>query len=480
MSVRTNWIDAGFALINGAPTFMTLADGVVRPHEVAVDLPRGWQRAMTGLPDATGVNRFRAPDFDILVDSPMLLGNPTVHEFTVDGKKHYLVNEGEAGLFDGARAAKDLEAIVQEQRRFWGSLPYDKYLFLNILTGNEAGGGLEHLNSTTLITSRFTTRTRRSYLAWLELASHEYFHAWNVKRLRPVELGPFDYENEVHTKSLWIAEGVTDYYGELLVHRAGLSSRDEYLDNLSSHIETVQTAPGRLIQSAELASFDAWIKYYRPDENSVNTSISYYEKGLVIAFVLDAKIRKATGGSKSLDDVMRAAYQKYAGTRGFTPEDFRAVAEQVAGTSLKSFWDAAVTGTAELDYKEALDVYGLRFRPAGAPSTRAFLGANTRNDAGRLVITQLRRGTPAYEAGLNVDDEILAIDDFRVRADQLAARLEQYKPEDTVTLLVARREQLQRIPVKLGAEPPREWRLEIDGNATEGQARMREKWLKGA
>jgi predicted metalloprotease with PDZ domain len=480
MSVRTNWIDAGFALINGAPTFMTMPDGLARPHEVTVNLARGWQRAMSGLSEAGSPNRFRAPDFDTLVDSPLLLGNPTVHEFTVDGKKHYLVNEGEAGLFDGVKAAKDLETLVQEQRRFWGSLPYEKYLFLNVLTGNEPGGGLEHLNSTVLITSRFTTRTRRTYLAWLELASHEFFHAWNVKRLRPVELGPFDYENEVHTKSLWIAEGVTDYYGELLVHRAGLSSRDEYLDNLSTHIEVVQTAPGRLIQSAELASFDAWIKYYRPDENSVNTSISYYEKGLVIAFVLDAKIRKATGGSRSFDDVMRSAYQKFAGSRGFTPEDFRVIAEQVAGTSLKTFWDTAITGTAELDFNEALEVYGLRFRPAGTPSTRAYLGANTRNDAGRLIVTQVRRGTPAYDAGLNVDDEIIAIDDFRVRADQLALRLEQYKPEDKIALLVARREQLHRLDVRLGVEPPRQWRLEIGPNATESQARARDKWLKGS
>jgi predicted metalloprotease with PDZ domain len=479
MSVRTNWIDAGFALINGAPTFMTLADGTARPHDVVINLPQGWQRSLTGLPEMPGGDhRYRAPDYDTLVDSPFLLGNPTVHEFTVDGKPHYLANEGEAGVFDGQQAAKDLEAIVREQRRFWGFLPYDKYLFLNILTGTEPGGGLEHLNSTVLITSRFTTRTRRAYLSWLELASHELFHAWNVKRLRPVELGPFDYENEVHTKSLWMAEGVTDYYGELLVHRAGLSTRDEYLENLSSHIEIVQSAPGRLVQSAELASFDAWIKFYRPDENSPNASISYYEKGLVIAFLLDAKIRNVTNGARSLDDVMRAAYAKYAGTRGFTPADFRAVAEQVAGTSLASFWAAAIEGTAELDYAEALKTYALRFR-ATTPGTRAYLGANTRNDNGRLVVSQVRRGTPAFDAGVNVDDEILAIDEFRVRADQLANRLEQYKPEDTVSLLVARRERLQRLDVRLAAEPPRQWRLEIDTGAAQEQTRRREQWLGG-
>ena len=478
MSVRTNWIEAGFALINGAPTFMTLADRSPRPHEVVITPAAKWAKSMTGLPEmAGGPHRYRAPDFDTLADSPIVIGNPAVYEFTVDGKKHYLVNEGEGGVFDGPRAAKDLEAMVQEHRRMWGGLPYDKYLFLNLLT--ESGGGLEHKNSTVLMGSRWLTRTRRTYVSWLELASHEYFHVWNVKRLRPVELGPFDYENEVHTKSLWIAEGFTDYYGDLAVHRAGLATREEFLDSLSSKIEELQTTPGRTVQSVELASFDAWIKYYRPDENSLNTSISYYTKGAVAAFLLDARIRKVTSGTKSLDDVMRTAYDKYAGTKGYTADEFRMVAEQVAGTGLKPFWDAAVSGTQELDYTEALDVFGLRFRPVGAPvgGGRAYLGASTRNDSGRLLVTQVRRDTPAAEAGLNVDDEILAIGDFRVRADRLDSRLEQYRPGDRVTLLVARREQLMRLDLTFGAEPARGWRLEVHPAAQDGQQSTRQRWL---
>ena len=480
MSVRTNWVDAGFALVNGAATFMTLPDSMLRPHEVILNLATGWRRSLTALPEmAGGEHRYRAPDFDTLADSPILLGNPTVHEFTVDGKKHYLVNEGEAGVFDGNQAAKDLQLIVEQNRRFWGSLPYDKYLFLNILIDADAGGGLEHKASSVLLAGRWATRTRRTYLLWLELASHEFFHAWNVKRLRPVELGPFNYEDEVHTRSLWIAEGVTDYYGELQLQRAGLATRDELLESLSNHIETVQTGPGRLVQSAAAASFDAWIKYYRPDENTVNVAISYYDKGFLLGLLIDAKIRNATNGAKSLDDVMRAAYQKYSGASGYTPDQFRAVAEQVAGTNLSTFWNQYVEGTAELDYKDLLGAFGLRFRPAGPPSTRASFGALTRNDAGRLVVSQVRRGTPAYEAGLNVDDEILAIDDFRVRADRLAARLEQYKPGDKVTFLVARREQLIRIAVTLAPEPAKEWRLEVDPGASEAAQRQRDLWIKG-
>jgi predicted metalloprotease with PDZ domain len=397
----------------------------------------------------------------------------------VDGKKHSLVNVGEGGVFDGPRAAKDLEKIVSQDRHLWGSLPYERYIFFNMIT--ESGGGLEHKNSTVLMTNRWATRTRRAYLAWLQLASHEYFHAWNIKRLRPAELGPFDYENENVTRSLWIAEGFTDYYADLQVARAGLQTRDEYLEDVSDTIELLQTTPGRLVQSAEMASFDAWIKYYRPDENSNNTSISYYTKGTVIAFLLDAKIRKATNGSKSLDDVMRTAYQRFSGPKGYTPEEFRAVAEQIAGVSLTSFWESSVESTRELDYSEALDTFGLRFKAATSASperTRPWLGIGTRNDNGRLVVATVQRDSPADAGGLNVDDEILALDDFRVRADRLDNRLEQYRAGDKVTFLVARREQLVRIPVTFGTEPPKGWRLDISPSATDTQRRMFDGWLR--
>jgi len=482
MSVRTNWVEADFALLNGAPTFITLADLTPRPHEIVINPAEGWKRSVTALPPMNGgEHRYRAPDYDTVVDSPIVIGNPAVYDFEVDGKKHSLVNVGEGGVFDGARAARDLEAIVKEDRRLWGFLPYDRYVFFNMIT--ESGGGLEHKNSTVLMTNRWSTRTRRAYVGWLELASHEYFHAWNVKRLRPAELGPFDYENENITRSLWIAEGFTDYYADLQVLRAGLQTRDEYLEDMSSTIELLQTTPGRLVQSAEMASFDAWIKYYRPDENSNNTSVSYYTKGTVIAFLLDARIRKATNGAKSLDDVMRLAYEKFSGPRGYTPEQFRAVIEQVAGRNLQGFWESAVESTSELDYTEALDALGLRFRPAAQqPAERAsrpWLGVTTRNDNGRLVIAQVQRGSPADVAGLNVDDEILAIDEFRVRADRLENRLEQYKSGDKVSVLVARREQLVRVPTTFGAEPQRAWRLEVNPAATEVQRRLLDAWLRG-
>ncbi len=489
MSVRTNWVEASFALLNGAPTFMTLVGGLARPHEVTINLPAAWKITMSGMDEVTP-HHYRAPDYDTLVDSPIVAGNPTVHQFEIDGVPHYLVTEGEGGVWDGQRSAADLEKIVRRYREMWGGLPYrNKYVFLNLLT--ESGGGLEHRNSFTVMSSRWATRTRKAYTNWLSLVSHEYFHAWNVKRMRPVELGPFNYEQENPTTSLWVVEGFTEYYGPLNVHRAGLASRAEYLGtgadisgSLSFLINSLQNTPGRLVQSAERASFDAWIKYYRPDENSGNAAVSYYTKGAVVAWLLDAKIRRATNDKKSLDDLMRLAFARYSGEHGFTPEQFKATAEEVAGIPLAEFFKETVEMPGELDYKEALDWFGLRFRQSEPPKNtnangdtkKAWTGFETRVDNGRLLVSRVPRGTPAFDAGLNVDDEILAIGDYRVRGDQLATRLENYRPGDRVTILVARRDKLTSLDLTFG-EPPVVWQLEIKPDAGSAQKHHLDSWL---
>jgi predicted metalloprotease with PDZ domain len=386
-----------------------------------------------------------------------------------------LANQGEGPMWDVASSLRDVASLVRANQRLWGTLPYERYVFFNLLT--EAGGGLEHRDSTVMMTSRWATGTRKDYLGWLGLVSHEYFHAWNVKRLRPVELGPFDYENEVHSTGLWIGEGFTDYYDGLLVRRAGLSTREEYLEQLSNTIRSLHENPGRLVQSASQSSYDAWLKQYRPDENTPNTTISYYTKGGVVAFLLDARIRAATGGVRSLDDVMRLAYSRYSGDRGFTQEQFRRTASEVAGTDLSAWFAHAVDSTGELDFAEALAWYGLRFRVAQPRDDKGWLGATTRADNGRLLVSQVRRGTPAFDAGLNVDDEIIAIDDYRVRSGGLDARLERYRPGQRVSLLVARRDELMRIEVALGAEPARAWELEALPDATPEQQARRSAWL---
>jgi predicted metalloprotease with PDZ domain len=494
MSVQGNWVDSSFALLNGAGTFLTLAGPSARPHEVTLVLPDAWKASVTGLPAAAGrqPHRYVAADFDTLVDSPIYAGNPALYEFQVDGVPHYLVNEGEGGLWDGPRSARDVEAIVRAQKAFWGSLPYEKYVFFNLLT--ESGGGLEHKNSTVLMASRWATRTRPSYLSWLNHVSHEYFHTWNVKRLRPVELGPFDYENEVYTPSLWVAEGITSYYDRLLVRRAGLCSVEEYLagdppspgsdtDKTTNDIERLQTTPGRLVQPLEASSYDAWIKFYRRDENTPNTGTSYYVKGAVVAFLLDAKIRKATAGKKSLDDVMRLAYARYSGPTGFTAEQFRALAQEVAGIDLASWFRRALETTEELDYAEMLDWFGLRFgkdekkNGNGNKPPKAWLGLVAKNEDGRLMVNQVKRGTPGHEAGFNVGDEILAIGDDRIPPDQWSKRMEFFRPGDKVSVLISRRDRLRRIDATFGQEPPRQWTLEPNPEASAEQKAHRKAWI---
>jgi predicted metalloprotease with PDZ domain len=496
MGVQTSWIDSGFALINGAGTFLTLADKKPRPHEVALVPPPGWLRSITGMPAAPGgpPHHYAAPDFDTLLDCPIYLGNPSVYEFVVDGKPHYLVNEGEEGVWDGPRSARDVEAIVKSARGLWGQIPYDKYIFFNLLT--ETGGGLEHKNSTVLMSSRWNTKTRPSYLGWLDLVSHEFFHAWNVKRLRPIELGPFDYEDEVICKSLWLAEGVTSYYDRLLVRRAGLCSVDEYLegsppggasdsDKPRNDIEVLQDTPGRLVQPLESASFDAWIKYYRRDENTPNTAISYYTKGAVVGFLLDARVRKATKGAKSLDDVMRLAYDRYSGPVGYTPQQFRATASEVASEDLSSWFAKALESTEELDYAEALAWYGLRFKLAedekdkgkDKKPPKAWLGLTTRAENGRMLVTVVKRGTPGFDAGFNVGDEIVAIGDERILPEAWSKRMDQYRPNERASILVARRGRLRRLEATFAAEPASRHRMEIDPLANDEQKAHRKAWL---
>ena len=462
MTVRNNWVDADFAMLNGAATFLTLPERGPRPHEVTIQLPAGWKTSVTGMADAPdgAPNHYRAPDFDTLVDCPIVAGNPDIYTFQVAGKPHFLVNVGGDGLWDASRSVADMQRIVETALKMWGSLPYDKYVFFNVLTGG--GGGIEHKNSVMMMASRWATTTHDGYVRWLGLVSHEFFHLWNVKRLRPIELGPFDYEHEVYTRSLWIAEGFTDYYGDVILKRAGLVTDAEYLAQLSDTIRSLQTTPGRLVQPVELASFDAWIKEYRRDENSPNVSISYYTKGALIGWLLDAKVRQATKGAKNLDDVMRLAFQRYSGEHGYTPEQFRQVASEVAGQDLGSWFERALDTTEELDYTPALDAFGLRFRAARpAPDDPpGWLGARTRVDGGRLLVTEVRRGTPAYDAGINVDDEVLAINDVRFPVDQLDVRLRSYRPGNKVQVLVSRRDRVRSLDVTLGAAPRDSWELE--------------------
>lgn len=369
-SVTTDWFGDSLIVLNGAPTFITIADSVPRAANITLHLPNGWRSAtsLDSVPDGVP-DHYRAADYDLLVDSPIVAaGNLRLRSFTVGASHHTVADAGDIDGWDSDRAARDLARVVAEDRRFWGTLPYHHYVFLSVF--RRGGGGLEHCKSTLLTASASYASAPARYLDWLQFVSHEYFHAMNVKRLRPIELGPFDYEGAPKTPSLWISEGLTTYYGDLMLARARLTDASEFLQETSKLIGQLQNTPGRLVQTLSQSSLDVW-----NSENSAvgmdrATTVSYYTKGPVVGLLLDAHIRRLTNGRRSLDDVMRRAYARYAGAHGFTPEQFVAVASEVAGTSLTSWFHRALDTTEELDYTEMLEWYGLRFAGGDDPKAR--------------------------------------------------------------------------------------------------------------
>jgi predicted metalloprotease with PDZ domain len=311
------------------------------------------------------------------------------------------------------------------------------------------------------------------------VVSHEYFHAWNVKQLRPAEIVPGSWEVEPLTPSLGISEGFTTYYAALGVERARLIPARALLDQLTRWITEVQTAPGHQVQSLAQSSFDTWIKFYRPDEDSGNTAISYYTKGAIAGWLLDVEIRRKTRGARSLDDVMVEALRRNPREKGFTITEFRHAAEAVAGTDLSGWFRRTFDSTEELDFQPALDWFGLRFR-GEAGGRYPSLGARVKIEAGRVVVTEVPRGSSAFEAGINAGDEIVAINDARVKADQWETALRNHRPGEQVRVLVARRDRLIAIDAKLGAPAWNGWNVEMLEHPTPEQQAHLKSWFLGS
>ena len=354
MHVQDNYVNSHFALINGQPTFLTLADDLIRPHEVKIQLPSSWKQSITAMKQM-GENHYIANDYEELVDSPIVAGNPAIYTFEAEGKNHYLVNLPGSDKWDVQQSTRDLSRIITAQKKIWGRLPIHEYRFLNILSNKS--GGMEHMESTVMMTSPNATRRRETYIRWLSLASHEYFHLWNVKRLRPREITPGEYEVEHYTPSLGIAEGFTSYYALLTMRRAEVINDREFFEELSRLSESLQSTEGRKVQTLADSSLEAWTKFYRPTQDSHRTTVNYYNKGALVAFLLDARIRKISGGTRSLDHVMREVWEKYPREKGYTFEEF----QEIAGVDLKPWFYT----TEELDYQEAEALYGLQISSSG-------------------------------------------------------------------------------------------------------------------
>lgn len=474
LTVRTNELNDEHAFFTPAALLMFPKGELSTPSTIRVD-PYGSWKVATGLPPVSGQpNTFRAENFDILFDSPFEVGNFKEITFNVQGKPHRYVFCGE-GNYDMQRIADDTTKIINEAVKIFGDIPYDNYLFIVNLRG---GGGLEHLNSTALQWNRFGFKPDSRYYGFLGLVVHEYFHLWNVKRIRPEPLGPFDYENENYTKLLWVAEGATSYYEGIILRRAGIISDEYFLDSKASAIQDLQSRPGRFQTSLEEASFDAWIKYYRQDENSINNQISYYDKGDIVNMMLDIRIRTLSNGAKSLDDVMRYLYEEFGKkNRNFTPEDYQKAAELQAGASLEDFFDRYVRGTEEIDYNEILRGIGLQLNDEEIGPKQAYLGANLAESGGQLTIRSIPAGTPAYEYGLNTGDQIVAVDGNRASQNFLNSYLNQKKPGDKVRFTVFRFDQLRDFQVTLGGRGRLNYSITPVANPTVDQQRLYQEYM---
>ncbi|MBX3473115.1 MAG: M61 family metallopeptidase [Planctomycetes bacterium] len=474
LSVRTPHLDEthGFFLgTNLFPFVESAVEGRPAPcgYEITIRPHRGWKVATSLKP--AGPSTWRAPDYDILGDTPFEIGTHQVRSFTVMGVKHDVAFYG-YGNFDADRIVRDTAKVVQAQGKLFGRLPYDYYLFIHHITP-DSGGGLEHLNSCVCGWNSWKFKKEDDYQAFIRLVSHEFFHVWNVKRIRPAILGPFNYSREQHTRALWVMEGLTQYYERIWCARAGVTKPDVVLQSFAENIDKEDNRPGRKVMSLENASWLAWTKLYLADENYLNSGVSYYSRGSQVGLLLDAKIRAATGGQKNLDHVMKLAMQRFGWPKpGFPEGGFEALCEEVAGRKLTRFWRDHVQGTRELDYTEFLDVYGLEFTREN-DKTEPWLGLAFNGTR----VSAVHAEGPGRKSGLQPRDEVIAVNGHRVDGKSLAQRLEDCKTGDIVELAVFRRERLVRVSVRVQSRPAGKLELQLVKRPTALQKKNFRSWL---
>ncbi len=484
-SVRCAWLDVQRGFFNGTGVFLRAEGREADEHRVTLGaLPEGWQVA-TGLPEVAP-GEWSAPDYDALIDHPFELGAFWRGRFTACGTEHEFVVAGALPGFDGERLLADTKKICEAQIRFWHGRddgcdppPFERYVFMLNAT-DDGYGGLEHRNSTALICTRRDLPRRGDassadgYVTLLGLISHEYFHTWNVKRLKPREFAAYELQRENYTRLLWFFEGFTSYYDDLFLVRTGLIDEARYLRLVARTANQVLGTPGRRVQSAAAASFDAWVKYYRPDENSANATVSYYTKGAQIALCLDLTLRAA--GRGSLDEVMRELWRA-SGGGPIGEDDILAALRRVGRRDFAPEIAAWVHGTDELPLAELLPALGVDLRRE-RPLLQQRLGARLNEATAGLKVQSVLAGGLAEAAGLSVGDEILALGDWRV-----------VKPEDLtlygafeqpLPLLVARDRRLLHLTLPQGREVEGAVALSLQGKPAAVVRRRREAWLTRA
>lgn len=483
-------IDSTHASLNGPSLFMYVAGHKSDPVSLTVEAPADW-KLVSGFSASTSERNFRVANYDLLVDTPIeLCAQCPVEQFVDQGKIfRAVVHSFVEGDNDSSKLVEGLKKIVHSQLTMMPEPDFRHFTFIfHFAPGIPLGDGMEHLNSASIVIR--DALSGGGFSEALELASHEFFHLWNVKRLRPAGLGPFDYSREQYTRSLWFAEGITNYYGYLHLYRSRAWTREEFLARLADEIRRLEYDPGQKLMSAESSSFHAWFYDRTPqmqETNFANATISYYNKGAVLGLLLDLEIRARTAGRKSLDDVLVAMYRKfyqvppesyYLPGRGYEESDILASINEVSGSDFTDFFNRYISGTEPLPYHSALAGAGLEFRVAASPDAPPSLGILTERVANGVKITAVRPGSAADRGGLSRGDVLTAVDELPLTDVELKDRLRIYPPGTEVPLAVERHGRVSRIWLTLDPPIPSQYSIEILPKARAEQLEVREGWLR--
>jgi predicted metalloprotease with PDZ domain len=475
-------ISSEHLFLNAALSLPYVDGHLHEPVEVELHLPPDW-RVVTELEEVgSRPPTYRAENYDELVDSPIDAGHPMVLTIRPNGIPHRISLCGEGGNYEVHRLEEDLGKIVDASVRLIGESPLHSYTFF-VHLNDVPDGGLEHASSNSAVVARTTFTPLENYQRFLALQSHEYFHLWNVKRIRPKTLGPFDYTREVYTGQLWWMEGTTDYFSDLILRRAALFTPTQYLQAAAKMAKNVLSIPGRNSLSLEDLSRIAWVDYYQPFEETPNQSVSYYSKGYLVSLCLDLEIRHRTETAASLETVVRRLWTEYGKPgRGLEEGELQTVAERATGLDLGEFFDRYIRGTTELDVDRFARLAGLTFGPMPkAPDDDSpdpgDLGIRFDVAAGFVRVTHVLLDTPGHRAGLTPGDEIVAFNGTKVSPLRFEKSLESYPPGTPIDVTIFRRGYLRTIALTTGKAPPQKYRFAPVEPASELARKVHESWL---
>jgi predicted metalloprotease with PDZ domain len=453
LTVRTSHVDASHAWLHLPTLLMGVLGKEIKDPTIELTFPAAWSKVTTGLKDISPKREiflYTAKNYDDLIDSPIEIGCQETDGFMVDGVPHDVAFYGSL-LPHKENLKEDTKKIVEHIARFMGGFPYEKYTFITHFVPG-LYGGLEHTNSTALHFCPTQITNRKGYINYLALVSHEYFHTWNVKRIRPLELGPFNYLKEAMTKLLWLAEGLTSLMDELFIYRAGLISLEEYLEMQKDNLNRYYGIPGRKFHSLDDSSYNAWIKLYRPDENSNNSSISYYLKGGIVFFALNILLAEK---NKSINDFLALLWKDYQANpeRGLNSEQVFKAVEDVGGKDIREKFEIMTSTTEEIDLESICAKAGLKFE--WEKSEAPWLGFDPEFFGERVIARAVTLDGPAFKGGINAGDEIIAINGLRILKDRYNDFGKFLKVNETYTVTVSRLGVLQNINLNVGVVPSR-------------------------